>query len=65
MLLLPMSRNYFSMTFDIQNKVINVDLLKYKDVSGMLGRKLALLGKNKNDGLFYPGNLFSIIDFMF
>lgn len=50
--LLPMSRNYFSMTFDIQNKVVNVDLLKYKDVSSMLGRKLALLGKNKNDGSF-------------
>lgn len=37
---------------DIQNKVVNVDLLKYKDASWMFGKKLTILVRSKNDALF-------------
>lgn len=44
---------FFLDDIDIQNKVVNVDLLKYKDALWMFGRKLTILVRSKNDALFF------------
>lgn len=52
--------NFFSNDFDMQNRVVNVELLKYKNASGMFGRKVAILGRSTNNTHFDPGKLFSM-----
>lgn len=52
--------NFFPNDFDMQNKVVNVELLRYKDVKGMFERKVAIFGRSTNDAHFDPSKLFSI-----
>lgn len=41
--------------FDIQDKVMNVELAKYKDRAGTFGRPLAIRGCEKNGDEYDPG----------
>lgn len=45
---------------DIEIQIERLMSLKYKNSSGMFGRKLAISGQSKNYALFYPGILYSI-----
>lgn len=43
---------FFPDNYDLQDMVGNVELLKYKNMEGMFGRKLAIMGRSKNEDNF-------------
>lgn len=49
---------FFPYDIVIQDRMVTVDLLKYTDSLSMFGRKLAILGRSKNDAPFDPSKLF-------
>lgn len=47
---------FFPADVDVQDNVVNIDFLKYKDTSSMFERKLAIL-KSRNTSLSGPDKL--------
>ena len=54
--LLTCVESFFPDDYDKQNVVCNHELLKYKGMEGIFGRRLAISGRSKNDDSFNPGN---------
>lgn len=54
---------FFPDDYDLQDMVGNVELLKYKNMEGMFGKKLAIMGRMRNEDNFDIGILFNSIVF--
>ncbi|KAL5711127.1 hypothetical protein ACHQM5_021618 [Ranunculus cassubicifolius] len=54
------SEKFFPEDFDMQHRVVNMELLSYKKKEGGFGRPLAAIGCAKNDENYDPGNNLSI-----
>lgn len=52
--LLTCVESFFPDDYDKQNLVCNNELLKYKEMEGIFGRKIAVSGRSKNDEHFNP-----------
>lgn len=53
--LLTCVESFFPDDYDKQNLVCNHELLKYKAMEGIFGRKLAISGRSNNNDTFNPG----------
>ena len=54
--LLTCVESFFPDDYDKQNVACNHELLKYKGMEGIFGRRLAISGRSKNDDSFNHGN---------
>lgn len=52
--LLTCVESFFPDDYETQNLVCNTELVKYKNMEGIFGRKLAILGRTNNDHAFNP-----------